>query len=183
MFTEKIEDAIMVYHNLIDSNFCDRCVEYMDKLCSKPLSTRVGDTDYRQVLGHTLTKKTISEQIYFKKIYDEIFHFYSTYKMRFPRLQAAEINQIDLLKYSAGGKYLYHTDDFHGSPRSLSVIINLNDDYEGGNLIFTDQQDKEIKEYKLGKGSIVFFPSNFLYPHSITPITKGKRYSIVAWLQ
>ncbi len=183
MFTEKIEDAIMVYHNLIDSNFCDRCVEYMDKLCSKPLSTRVGDTDYRQVLGHTLTKKTISEQIYFKKIYDEIFHFYSTYKMRFPRLQAAEINQIDLLKYSAGGKYLYHTDDFHGSPRSLSVIINLNEEYKGGDLVFAYQYlNKEMKRIPLKKGSICFFPSNFLYPHMIEPIVNGTRYSIVAWL-
>lgn len=98
-------------------------------------------------------------------------------------MRTSKIAQIDLLKYNVGGKYEVHTDHFTTLPRALSVIINLNDDYEGGNLIFTDQQDKEIKKYKLGKGSIVFFPSNFLYPHSITPITKGKRYSIVAWLQ
>ena len=30
---------------------------------------------------------------------------------------------------------------------------------------------------------IDFFPSNFMYPHSIEPIKKGTRYSIVAWLQ
>jgi predicted 2-oxoglutarate/Fe(II)-dependent dioxygenase YbiX len=41
----------------------------------------------------------------------------------------------------------------------------------------------EIKRLKLDKGSIVFFPSNFMYPHMIEPITKGTRYSIVAWLQ
>ena len=57
------------------------------------------------------------------------------------------------------------------------------DSYDGGNLIFTDQNRKEIKRLKLGKGSIVFFPSNFMYPHGIQPITKGTRYSIVAWLQ
>ena len=67
--------------------------------------------------------------------------------------------------------------------RSLSVIINLNDDYKGGDLIFTDQKNNEIKRLKLDKGSVVFFPSNFMYPHGIEPITKGTRYSIVAWLQ
>jgi predicted 2-oxoglutarate/Fe(II)-dependent dioxygenase YbiX len=61
--------------------------------------------------------------------------------------------------------------------------MNLNDNYEGGDLIFTDQNEEETKRLKLSAGSLVFFPSNFMYPHSIEPITKGKRYSIVAWLQ
>ena len=41
----------------------------------------------------------------------------------------------------------------------------------------------EVKKCKLKKGSIVFFPSNFMYPLGIEPITEGTRYSIVAWLQ
>ena len=60
--------------------------------------------------------------------------------------------------------------------------MNLNDDYEGGDLIFGDQKLKEIKRIKLKAGSVIFFPSNFMYPHGIEPITKGKRYSVVAWL-
>jgi predicted 2-oxoglutarate/Fe(II)-dependent dioxygenase YbiX len=98
-------------------------------------------------------------------------------------MSSHKINQIDLLKYSTGGKYEIHTDHFTTVARHLSIIINLNDDYEGGDLIFTDQKENEIKKIKLQKGSIVFFPSNFMYPHSIKPITKGTRYSIVAWLQ
>ena len=61
--------------------------------------------------------------------------------------------------------------------------MNLNDEYEGGDLVFRDQKNLEIKRLKLTAGSIIFFPSNFMYPHSIEPITKGTRYSIVAWLQ
>ena len=52
----------------------------------------------------------------------------------------------------------------------------LNNDYEGGKLIFYD------KEYKLKKGEIIVFPSNFLYPHKVTKITKGERYSFVVWV-
>ena len=86
-------------------------------------------------------------------------------------------------KYTIGGKYSVHTDNHTNYFRTLSVIINLNDSYEGGDLVFCDQNKNEIKRFNLGKGSIVFFPGNFMYPHAITPITKGTRYSIVAWLQ
>ena len=98
-------------------------------------------------------------------------------------MESTKINQIDLLKYTPGGKYETHTDHYTYSTRHLSIIVNLNNNYEGGDLVFTDQKNKEIKRLKLGKGSIVFFPSNFLYPHMIEPIKKGTRYSIVAWLQ
>ena len=98
-------------------------------------------------------------------------------------MSSNKINQIDLLKYRVGGKYEVHIDHFSTTTRCLSVIINLNDNYKGGNLVFTDQKEIEIKRIKLQKNSIVFFPSNFLYPHTIEPILKGTRYSIVAWLQ
>jgi len=120
---------------------------------------------------------------YWNFIKKEIERIYPFYKAKFPKMKSSKINQIDLLKYSFNGKYQVHTDHFTPTARHLSIIMNLNDDYEGGDLIFTDQKEKEIKRLKLGKGSIVFFPSNFMYPHGIQPITKGTRYSIVAWLQ
>ena len=119
----------------------------------------------------------------FKQSKEEIEKIYTFYKAKFPKMISSKINQIDLLKYSSGGKYDVHTDQATSCQRHLSIIINLNDKYVGGDLIFTDQKGKEIKKLKLDKGSIVFFPSNFMYPHSIEPITKGTRYSIVAWLQ
>ena len=58
----------------------------------------------------------------------------------------------------------------------LSFILNLNDDYEGADLFFW-----EDTVVKLGKGDIVMFPSNWLFPHGVTQATKGKRYSAVTW--
>ena len=72
-------------------------------------------------------------------------------------MRSAVIDQMDLLKYSVGGKFETHTDHNPNCPRHLSIIINLNDNYEGGDLVFTDQQLKEIKRIKLGKGSVIFF--------------------------
>ena len=139
--------------------------------------------DIRNVKGYHLSFPTPTNIFYWNYIKSEIERLYSFYKIKFPLMSSHKINQIDLLKYSVGGKYETHTDNGTHSKRHLSVIMNLNDNYKGGDLIFTDQKYNEIKRLKLGKGSIVFFPSNFMYPHSIQPITKGTRYSIVAWLQ
>ena len=61
-------------------------------------------------------------------------------------------------------------------------IINLNDDFEGGELNFYDQKQNVIEKVKPFKNSITFFPSTYLYPHSVEPVKKGVRYSIVSWL-
>jgi len=179
-------EAVVELHNIINPQIINKLTSFIDYKAKKFLDIERGiDKDVRNVRGYQLGFKTPSEMFYWNYIKKEIERLYGLYIIKFPLLKSYKINQIDLLKYGMGGKYEVHIDH-HGNlqlSRTLSVIMNLNDEYEGGDLIFTDQKEKEIKRIKLGKGSIVFFPSNFMYPHSIQPITKGKRYSIVAWLQ
>ena len=59
----------------------------------------------------------------------------------------------------------------------LSIIGILNDDYEGGELIMFEDEKIDTK-----KGDLLIFPSNFLYPHEIAPVTEGVRYSYVSWV-
>lgn len=178
----KIENAIISYNKILSEKFCDKCIEYAEKVCVDRLSTLDNNKEYRRVFGRTLAQQTISDKIYFKKVYDEVFNFYQQYKIVFPQVAATKLTQVDFLKYTPGGQYLFHTDDMNSSPRALSIIMNLNEDYEGGNVVFGNQNLQEIKRVQLKKGSLLAFPSNFLYPHMIEPITKGTRYSIVAWL-
>ena len=177
-------EAIVEIKNVVFTEFIDKIIPLTNHRAKKNLTVMGGlDKNIRNVKGHHLTFNTPTDLFYWNYIKNEIERLYTFYKIKFPQMQSIKINQIDLLKYSPGGKYEIHTDHFTTSTRALSVIINLNDGYEGGDLIFTDQKEKEIKRLKLGKGSIVFFPSNFMYPHGIQPIMKGTRYSIVAWLQ
>tara|TARA_R110000772_G_scaffold63647_1_gene142424 strand:+ start:159 stop:704 length:546 start_codon:yes stop_codon:yes gene_type:complete len=177
-------EAIVEIKNVVSTEFINKIIPLTNHRAKKNLTVRGGlDKNIRNVKGHQLTFNTPTELFYWNYIKNEIEKLYTYYKIKFPQMQSIKINQIDLLKYSPGGKYEIHTDHYTDSPRHLSIIINLNDNYEGGDLVFTDQKGKEIKRLKLGKGSIVFFPSNFMYPHGIQPITKGTRYSIVAWLQ
>ena len=91
------------------------------------------------------------------------------------------VNDIQILKYNVGGHYKFHVDNAVSAHRTYSCIFFLNDDYEGGELLF--KFPGESLEYKINKqkNSMVVWPSNFLYPHSVTPVTKGERYSVVSW--
>ena len=91
------------------------------------------------------------------------------------------IKDIQVLKYEKNGKYNFHVD--HGAifPRTFSCIYFLNNDYKGGELCFKfPGQEKQLTIEKKSNRMIVW-PSNFLYPHSVKPVTKGIRYSVVSW--
>ena len=90
------------------------------------------------------------------------------------------IEKPALLRYLAPSNgYDWHCDISEGyeSLRKISIIINLNDGYEGGDFELFSQGSQTIS---LGKGDVIAF-SPFL-PHRITPVTKGERWSLVAWI-
>jgi PKHD-type hydroxylase len=80
------------------------------------------------------------------------------------------------------GHYDWHQDagGITSSPRKLSIVIQLSDleDYEGGDLqILTSREPcAVVKE----KGLSTVFPSYIL--HRVTPVTKGVRKTLVAWI-
>jgi hypothetical protein len=59
----------------------------------------------------------------------------------------------------------------------LSVLGVLKDDCKGGELVFFNEV-----EYKIPAGSIIVFPSSFLYPHKVNKIISGERISFVSWV-
>jgi len=93
------------------------------------------------------------------------------------------LNQLDILKYEEKNHYKYHIDDGRYLERTLSAILFLNNDYEGGTLHFSDTNLEGNDEIciKGTPGSLVVWPSNMLFPHAVAPVTKGTRYTIVAW--
>ena len=91
------------------------------------------------------------------------------------------ITNIEILKYEQTGFYTWHTDHFAAIPRTMSCILLLNNDYEGGNLCFRNPDGLEEWEVDVKPNRMIIWPSNFLYPHTVKPVTKGTRYSVVAW--
>jgi hypothetical protein len=63
--------------------------------------------------------------------------------------------------------------------RTMSIIIALNDDYDGGEFYFPIQDFK----IKLKKGQIIVFPPYWTHPHMVdTPENETYRYTINTWL-
>lgn len=85
-----------------------------------------------------------------------------------------------VLRYGPGQKYDFHHDqaDYQDSPyyfRTLSTVLYLNDDFEGGGTEFSH------KTYKPKPGYALFFPSNWCYPHSGQEVLSGEKRVAVTW--
>jgi len=92
-----------------------------------------------------------------------------------------DIFDIEILKYENTGFYTWHVDHFAKIPRTMSCILLLNNDYEGGNLCFRNPDGSGEWEVEVKPNRQMIWPSNFLYQHTVKPVTKGTRYSVVAW--
>jgi hypothetical protein len=99
------------------------------------------------------------------------------YNANFEHVRIEEDSGYELLRYETNQFYTQHVDSFKARPRAVSCSFALNDDYEGGEFGFFDRE----LIIKATKGGAVLFPSNFMYPHEIMPVTKGTRYSIITW--
>lgn len=92
-----------------------------------------------------------------------------------------------MLRYGPGGFYQRHADSHNYSlernawrkdlDRDVSLLIYLNDDYQGGALTFT------ALDYVLQPrgGMLVWFPSDQRFQHQAEPVTAGCRLAIVSW--
>ena len=109
---------------------------------------------------------------------DKAFEHYSTVLYPFAKNAVKSEEPMDgILRYESDGGHLPAHQDLGVSSRLISTVSYLNDDYEGGEIEFR-QSNVRIKPEA---GSIVFFPSNFLYVHEIMPIKSGTRYSMPHW--
>ncbi|XP_017270866.1 prolyl 3-hydroxylase 3 [Kryptolebias marmoratus] len=66
--------------------------------------------------------------------------------------------------------------------RDLSAILYLNDDFDGGEFIFTKRDAKTVTaRVKPGCGRLLGFSSGPVNPHGVTAVTKGRRCALALW--
>jgi PKHD-type hydroxylase len=65
-------------------------------------------------------------------------------------------------------------------PRKLSFTLLLNDDFEGGEFMVNLGNENDAIHVEIPKGRLIAFPSFII--HSVKPVTKGFRKSIVIWV-
>jgi predicted 2-oxoglutarate/Fe(II)-dependent dioxygenase YbiX len=175
--------------------------DFLDKKLCKAVAKKLKKTDWRL---HTFYQATTGEFVSYDK---ELSVSYGTDLEETKEIQAKiwfaieryvmkdhahmsdwysgwnGYSQVRYNRYNTDTQMKLHCDHIHsmfdgnrkGIP-TLSILGALNDDYEGGELVFWESEAIHLKA-----GSIMIFPSNFMYPHKVMPVTKGTRYSYVSW--
>jgi|TARA_B110000914_G_scaffold213549_1_gene215549 PKHD-type hydroxylase len=100
------------------------------------------------------------------------------------------VKAIQFTQYKSGQHYGWHRDTAiparkDGKIRKLSLTVNLNNDYVGGEMYIDTESNYGKKDpqqlKKLQKtGSISVFPADTW--HKVAKVTEGTRYSLVVWL-
>jgi len=91
--------------------------------------------------------------------------------------------RLQFSAYGPGEYYDWHMDlgsrdAFALRKISISVLLNDPAEYEGGDLEISTGTTNRLAARN--KGAVILFPSYAL--HRVLPITKGTRYSLVAWI-
>jgi len=183
-----LSDYIKIYHNHIDDDICKQTIDELnaavwhehtfDNYDNKTKIKLSGNQELSTSYDNVSTKDVLMKQIWegLNQYIIKDFHF--SWLDGWNGFTPLRFNQ-----YKENKKMAEHCDHIiineagtrKGIP-VLSIIGSLNDDYEGGEFIMF--QDEEIK---LKQGDLMIFPSVFLYPHRVEPVTKGVRNTFVSW--
>jgi hypothetical protein len=189
---KKLTDYIMIIDDALPGALIDELLEeYTDSDDWTPYGEeRFGGggaikLSNEKVIGQSARRKEIDDSL--------TYHFtraLDAYHKEHSRKEAGEnflmINRCTgfrLLRYATGQSMANHVDKHPEISTSnqgwplLSCTINLNDDYEGGELVLLDG-DLTVPPMP---GRAILFPSNFVYPHAVNKVTRGTRYAVVTW--
>lgn len=94
------------------------------------------------------------------------------------------IGPYQFTEYKVGEYYDWHTDSSSIADeyknRFCSIVIQINDEYDGGYLQLKDDSGDNIIQLDKGIGTMYIFYSNIV--HRVVPVTNGVRYSLVNWV-
>jgi len=176
----EIKNFIKKYDNLIDKTLCDKIVNNVDIEKDFSVAT-VGDNEIHKKVRNCYLKNLSQDydNEIFKVVSEALLKYVSEFKWCNFGLAVEDTGYSHLLyKGIDGGEYKMHTDHMDLHPRVLSCSIILNDNFKGGDFVFFDE------EYfvKTKRGDVIMFPSNFCFPHAVTPVSNGDRHAIITWI-
>ena len=185
--TTQLKDFIYLYKNYIPKELCNKAISSLSK---RKLSKHGWNIGNSKSINHYKDKEldiVYADQVINKLLKDQVDKAIKKYEKKFSFLPGDLVFKSSHIRfniYSQGQLMRPHHDHIYslfdgdncGIP-ILSVIMNLNNDYEGADLYFW----QGFYKMYLDIGDIVIFPSNFMYPHGVTSCRKGIRYSAVVF--
>ena len=192
----KLTNEWYVYDRALDKTTCNKIIKLGDRGFNE---ATVGKRD---TPNHKVNKKLRTSKIAWSNdqwLYDLIWpYMVEANELANWKFDIVAGETLQIARYKKGEFYNFHKDGasdnigayndpenkfIHGNVRKLSMSIILNNNYDGGQFQFvTLNQDGEAKIHtpkNQNTGYIIIFPSFLI--HRVKPVTRGVRYSLVAW--
>lgn len=188
MFNTQLKDYVKVYKNFYSPSFCEGVVNELKVVNWQKHSfylpvirSTISYPDDLQVSIDEVPSKTELDKRIWEVINNYIVKDMVCMKDWLSSWSGYSLSRFN--KYEAGSKMKLHCDHiqtlFDGNRKGvpfLSVLGLLNNDFEGGEFKICG----EVVD--MSAGDVIVFPSSFLYPHEVTKVKSGERYSFVSWV-
>ncbi len=129
------------------------------------------DVDYPETKGQSLSK--INRELH--SVFSDCVNHYA--EMFCFAINTEKSRSYTVLTYVDGQYYVHHLDSSKNTPRTVSAVGYLNDDYIGGELDFNQLNFT----YRPLSGDVVVFLSGEPFSHASLPVKSGIKYSVVNW--
>ena len=115
-------------------------------------------------------KRLINQEIH--KLFRQISGFYNINKA----------SDVLILKYEKDMHYNDHVDYMmmHGIRTDYTCVLNLNDDYEGGEHYIKNHKGEKTL-YKLKAGDMMMYDTSQI--HGVNPVIEGERRTLTFWCE
>jgi hypothetical protein len=112
----------------------------------------------------------------YEKMYDIVKKCVDDYA-KYWGIDVTYYEAFNFVKYEGEGQeFKIHADHGPHYNTTVSIVVYLNEDYDGGEIHFP-RLDKLT--YLPKTGDIAIFPSNYIYEHASLPMKSGTKYCIV----
>jgi len=200
---EILHPDIWYWKNVI--SYPDELIDFVNKIDEEPLSHKaitpwhpwVASNDPSQIYGYekdiyieTVKAGSGNEKVDLRTLYIAN-SMEMAYRMCYDRYMDARphldknahilrLDNVQIKKWNVGHNMGPHTDGYDGDTDLVfSLVCYLNEDYEGGEIVFPNQNIT----VKPKKGSLIMFPSQEPFVHQVNEVKAGYRYmsTAAAW--
>lgn len=182
--------GVLVLQNHLDEDTCERWHSWLSAQSTRHATVRDRDPKTGQAVFRRDPQR-VTQHVHHEALAPEISdRLVASYRDTITPFFGRQLDWMEppaVLKYVPGGKYDAHADSEYwdlpnrrwvrSMDRDLSLLIYLNDDYEGGSL-YLPNFDLRIQPTR---GMLIAFPSDYRYLHAAEPLVSGERYVVVCW--
>lgn len=179
-----MNENILIVRGAFDAEWCNACFDAVKKTETAAVGQGTKSNSIRRS-----NISFLSGAVRHAKLYVPLIKFISDVNENHYKWDLSDPEVIQFTEYNESNQGMYrpHKDtSIHSVDqqivRKLSISIQLTDGsgYEGGDLIFPDQDEPLPQEDLKTIGTAIVFPSYL--SHGVNPVTKGTRHSAVSWV-